>query len=120
MKHVFRHMKYLLCSVSALSLLAVLAQKHSTLAYFSKLLPLIVRVMMACLRGVAATASTIVKKCQNVVLRYPLILHASHAVNLILLNNTNQHGVKEDLIMNPFCWEREWKKTQTVNMTVWS
>lgn len=39
MKHAFRLIKkYLLCSVSALGLPAVPAQKHSTLAYFSKLL----------------------------------------------------------------------------------
>ncbi|CAJ1067426.1 Hypothetical predicted protein [Xyrichtys novacula] len=112
MKHAFRHIKYLLCTAPALGLpdynldfhlyvsdngevtSAVLAQTHGErmrpVAYYSKSLPLIVQGMVPCLRAVAA-AAMMVEKAQTIVLGYPLTLHTTHAVNVILLNITTQH-----------------------------
>uniref|UniRef100_A0A8C9XXV6 Reverse transcriptase/retrotransposon-derived protein RNase H-like domain-containing protein n=1 Tax=Sander lucioperca TaxID=283035 RepID=A0A8C9XXV6_SANLU len=78
MKYAFRHVKFLMCSAPELGLpcykltfhlyvaedgnvaMAVLAQKHGDklrpVGYYSKMLPLIVKGMVACLRAVAAAA----------------------------------------------------------------
>lgn len=112
MKQAFRHIKYLLCTAPALGLpdyklpfhlyvtedgtaaSAVLAQMHGErprpVAYYSKILPLIVQGMVPCLRAVAA-AAIMVEKSQIIVLGHPMTLHTSHTVNIILLNITTQH-----------------------------
>lgn len=116
MRHAFRHVKYTLCSAPALGLpnykmsfhlyvaedgnvaVAVLAQMHGEkprpVVYYSKTLPLIVKGMVSCLCAVAA-AVMMVEKAQTIVLRYPMILHTSHAVNIILLNITTHDQSKE-------------------------
>ncbi|XP_046901067.1 uncharacterized protein LOC124484255 [Hypomesus transpacificus] len=112
MKHAFRHIKYLLCTAPALGLpdykltfhlyvadngeivSAVLGQEHGNgirpVAYYGKMLPLIVKGMVPCLRAVAS-AALMVEKAQTIVLGHPMVLHTSHTVNIILVNITTQH-----------------------------
>ena len=101
MKHAFRHIKYLLCTAPALGLpdykltfhlyvadngeavSAVLGQEHGNairpVAYYGKMLTLIVRGMVPCLRAVAS-AALMVEKAQTIVLGHLMVLHTSHTV----------------------------------------
>ena len=101
-KHAFRHIKYILCSAPALGLpdykltfhlyaadngetaSAVLGQEHGNgirpVAFYGKMLPLIVKGMVPCLRAVAS-AALMVEKAQTIVLGHPMILHTSHTAD---------------------------------------
>uniref|UniRef100_A0A3B4UK40 Uncharacterized protein n=1 Tax=Seriola dumerili TaxID=41447 RepID=A0A3B4UK40_SERDU len=71
---------------------AVLVQMHGErprlVAYYSKMLPLIVKGMVSSLRAVAE-AAIMVEKAKTFAPGHPMILHTSHAVNIILLNATH-------------------------------
>uniref|UniRef100_UPI00398ED842 uncharacterized protein n=1 Tax=Pristiophorus japonicus TaxID=55135 RepID=UPI00398ED842 len=73
---------------------AVLTQEHGggnrPVAYYSVLLPPVVRGMPACLRAVAATA-VMVEKSVPIVLDYPCTVITAHAVLLLLNSAATQH-----------------------------
>uniref|UniRef100_UPI00398F3790 protein NYNRIN-like n=1 Tax=Pristiophorus japonicus TaxID=55135 RepID=UPI00398F3790 len=73
---------------------AVLTQEHGggnrPVAYYSVLLPPVVRGMPACLRAVAATA-VMVEKSVPIVLDYPCAVITAHAVLLLLNSAATQH-----------------------------
>uniref|UniRef100_UPI00398E47D7 uncharacterized protein n=1 Tax=Pristiophorus japonicus TaxID=55135 RepID=UPI00398E47D7 len=73
---------------------AVLTQEHGggnrPVAYYSVLLPPVVRGMPACLRAVAATA-VMVEKSVSIVLDHPCTVITAHAVLLLLNSAATQH-----------------------------
>uniref|UniRef100_A0A3B4WPN1 Reverse transcriptase/retrotransposon-derived protein RNase H-like domain-containing protein n=1 Tax=Seriola lalandi dorsalis TaxID=1841481 RepID=A0A3B4WPN1_SERLL len=103
MRHPFRHLEYMLCSAPALGLpdykltfqlyvaedgnvaAAVLAQMHGerprAVAYYSKMLPLIVKAMVSCLCGGSSSekqAKDFVNRCLICARCYPNIKTPKH------------------------------------------
>lgn len=85
---------HLYCREGGAVMAAVLAQEHGSsmrpTAFLSKMLPIPLQGMPACLRAVAACAIA-VESAQNLTLSHHTVLHTTHQVVHVLRNNTTQH-----------------------------
>ncbi|XP_053577013.1 uncharacterized protein LOC128666435 [Bombina bombina] len=80
---------------------AVCAQEHGggnmrPVAFFSKVVPIPVQGMPACLRALAACAMA-VEMVETITLGHPIVLHTSHQVLHLVKNVTTQHMTSQRL-----------------------